>query len=71
MNMSYCRFQNTVQDLRDCFDNWEEIPDDELSDDEVRARKRLLKLCQEIARDYGDAQPTSNPDDAPTPAHSF
>ena len=27
-NMSYCRFQNTVQDLQDCYDN---IDDSDLS----------------------------------------
>jgi hypothetical protein len=49
-NMSYCRFQNTVQDLQDCYDH---LDDDDLSEAEQEARKRLLKLCQQIV---GDAE---------------
>lgn len=48
MNMSYCRFQNTAKDLQDCADNLEA---DDLSDDEARARKWLIKLCQQIVND--------------------
>ena len=49
-NMKYCRFQNTLDDLRDCYDHMHE----ELSDEEERARKRLIKLCVDIAGDYGE-----------------
>jgi hypothetical protein len=48
-NMSYCRFQNTLEDLRDCRDNM----DDDLSEDEAWARKRLIEVCKEIA-EYAD-----------------
>ncbi len=49
-NMSYCRFENTLADLRDCADNMDEsLPTDE----EVRARRLLIKLCVRIANDYG------------------
>ena len=42
--MSYCRFQNTVRDLDDCFNNlWEVV-----SKEEHQARARLIKICQEI-----------------------
>lgn len=40
-NMSYCRFQNTASDLADCLEHIE----DDLSEDEHRARKHLLILC--------------------------
>ena len=50
-NMSYCRFSNTLEDLRDCHDNMDE---DKLSEAEARARKRLIELCKRIAADYGD-----------------
>jgi hypothetical protein len=50
-NMSYCRFQNTVGDLRDCYDNWD---DEDLSEEEVRAQRSLMRLCQDIVADYGD-----------------
>ena len=43
-NMSYCRFENTLGDLRDCRDHWEDAE----SEDEIKARKRLLLVCQEI-----------------------
>ena len=48
-NMSYCRFHNTLQDLMDCADH---IADNDLSDDENRARKRLIKLAYQIAMDF-------------------
>lgn len=44
-NMDYCRFENTVKDLRDCADHLE---DDDLSEDEEDARMELIALCQEI-----------------------
>lgn len=48
-NMSYCRFQNTVGDLRDCADSMDDL---ELSYEEARARYRLIKICVEIASDW-------------------
>ncbi len=49
-NMSYCRFQNTAQDLRNChraiLDG--EADDEELSDDERNAKANLIKTCREI-----------------------
>lgn len=51
-NMSYCRFHNTLEDLRVCYEHI----DDELSEAEAEERKRLIKLCTEIARDYGELE---------------
>lgn len=51
MNMSYCRFYNTLIDLKDCYYNME---DDDLSEEEKRAKEELIKLCCDIAQDYGD-----------------
>lgn len=51
MNMSYCRFQNTLEDLRDCADN---LDDRDLSPDEWEARRRLIDTCVFIAKHYGD-----------------
>jgi hypothetical protein len=45
-NMSYCRFHNTLQDLRDCN---EHLFDDDLSEEEEKERERLIRLCREIA----------------------
>ena len=57
-NMSYCRFQNTLNDLMDCYDNWDSELDDDrsLSNEEVQARKRLLEICEQIVDDYGESQ---------------
>ena len=43
-NMSYVRFENTLADLRDCFEHW----DDAESYREQRARQSMLKVCQQI-----------------------
>jgi hypothetical protein len=49
-NMSYCRFENTVLDLKDCYNNMT----DSLDGYEFRARLNLLKLCKQIIEDYED-----------------
>jgi hypothetical protein len=49
-NMSYCRFENTLRDLQDCYHNMEGVSDHE----EQRARQRLIDLCKDIIDDYGD-----------------
>lgn len=55
-NMSYCRFENTLGDLRDCADalaeareNGEEM--ESLSQYEDGPRDALLRLCAEILID--------------------
>lgn len=50
-NMSYCRFQNTLTDLRECESVLEDaynFSDIDLSQDEMRALKRLIPVCQSI-----------------------
>ena len=49
-NMSYCRFENTYDDLQDCSYNM----DDNLSESEEEYRKLLIELCVEIAENYGE-----------------
>lgn len=53
-NMSYCRFRNTLEDLRDCHSALSEMGDfeKELSEEEAKAAKRLFKVCRELADDY-------------------
>jgi hypothetical protein len=48
-NMSYCRFQNTLSDLRDCYVNME---DEDLSAEEKQAKAELLSLCTRISGEY-------------------
>ena len=45
-NMSYCRFENALEALRDCYNNL----DDDLSNNKVeaRARVKLVEVCQKI-----------------------
>jgi hypothetical protein len=47
--MSYCRFSNTLSDLQDCEDHLE---DDDLSEEEEKARKWLIELCARIASQF-------------------
>ena len=50
-NMGHVRFENTLRDLRDCYDH---LWDEDLSDLEEKNRKRLIKLCQDIAKETED-----------------
>ena len=49
-NMSYCRFENTVIDIKDCINAIEEGDTDELSSYEVNALKEFKELGDEIKR---------------------
>ena len=55
-NMSYCRFRNTLNDLRDCqetLDNRERLSK-KYDREEWSAREKLIKLCREIADNYDE-----------------
>jgi hypothetical protein len=43
--MGYCWFQNTLNDLRDCL---EAMEDDDLSEEEAKARNSLVRVCIDI-----------------------
>ena len=45
-NMSYCRMQNTLSDLQDCYVNW----DEDCSEDEANAKAEILALCKKIVK---------------------
>ena len=50
-NMSYCRFQNTSQDLRDCvmeLDDAYTLSDMDLSAEELEAMKWMRTLCEQF-----------------------
>ena len=54
-NMSYCRFQNTELDLRDCNNEMDDaytLNDMDLSSDEYNAMLRLVSLCQDVLDNY-------------------
>ena len=50
--MSYCRFENTVNDMIDCINNME--IDEYASEHEKRARKIFVELCAQVVEYYGD-----------------
>ncbi len=52
-NMSYCRFQNTVGDLEDCYEHFGE---EDISKEEFRARQRMFQICKDIVEEYGESQ---------------
>ena len=49
--MSYCRFENTARDLRECLNAIRNGETDELSDYEVEGLQEILFLAQEIMDD--------------------
>jgi hypothetical protein len=48
--MSYCRFQNTLRDMNDCYDHLNNL--DTLEGEEKRAALAMIKLCKAIASDF-------------------
>lgn len=50
-NMAHCRFQNTLDDLRECKEILEELGDDlsSLSAEESKASVQLIWLCKRMA----------------------
>jgi len=51
-NMSYCRFENTYNDLRDCYDALDDGIDD-LSGTERDCALKLIELCNDIISEHG------------------
>ena len=47
-NMSYCRFENTARDLRDCLDAIENNEHNRLSKYEVQGLEDIIDYAQEI-----------------------
>lgn len=49
-NMSYCRFENTLNDLRDCYNHMGNP--DELSGSEKWVMLDMINLCKRISEQY-------------------
>jgi hypothetical protein len=68
-NMSYCRFRNTLSDLRDCQetlngeDGYYETKGD-LSKEELSAALSLIRRCREIVERYDENDTILNRDAA-------
>ena len=52
INMSHCRFRNTLEALRECRETVEETCGEYPSDEEREAARRLFWLCAQMAADY-------------------
>ena len=50
-NMSYCRFENTARDLRDCVDAIRNGETDELNKYELEGLQDILDLANTIVND--------------------
>ena len=49
--MSYCRFENTAKDLRDCVYAIRRGETEDLNEYEIEGLKDILELCEEILDD--------------------
>jgi predicted secreted protein len=47
-NMGYVRFENTYNDLRDCYENW----DNPQNESEEKYRKWMLELAEKIVNEF-------------------
>lgn len=54
MNMSYCRFRNTLNDFEDCLLALKYEEKDDISPEEMYAAKRMRELCEEYV-EYFDS----------------
>jgi hypothetical protein len=62
--MSYCRFENTLTDLKDCEEALADIEGlDQLSDDEHLAAFKLITLCAKIVEEHKHLQKRSLKDE--------
>lgn len=63
-NMSYCAFENTVDDMNQCIEKLKEHDYDldsiknNCSKQEYNAAKRFIELCQEVVLDIADDKHT-------------
>ena len=56
-NMAYCRFENTLSDLEDCYEDMEFGKGfSELSLTEQEARNELVALCKKIAEQFDEEE---------------
>lgn len=66
--MSYCRFENTYNDLQDCYDALTEAGS--IKEVEEKANKyekgyirKLVELCKYIVEDFGDEEDFEDDED--------
>ena len=54
VNMSHCRFRNTLEALQECRDTLDETGGEYPSNEEREAAQRMLRLCAELVAEHGD-----------------
>lgn len=52
-NMSYCRFENTFQDLYDCFEALEDL---KMCEREYNYAKQMRSLCEQFVERFDDLE---------------
>ena len=52
-NLSYCRFRNTLKDLKEAYD-YLTVSDKDLSLEEKTARDGLIQVCKDITEEFCD-----------------
>jgi hypothetical protein len=67
-NMSYCRFENTLNDLRTCEAHLTEQVGNRYEQD---ARRDLIKLCVQVLEDVGLVIETPDGDDGDVSREGF
>jgi hypothetical protein len=65
-NMSYCLFQNTLQDLDDCLDALEERGLEDLSNEEKRAAINLVRTAARISDEFLEEAEAADDADRPS-----
>jgi len=55
-NMSYCRFENTARDMRDCLHAIEDREVYDFSDYELRGFKDVISIAQDIVNMEDDIE---------------
>ena len=53
-HMSYCRMENTFNDLSDCYGALRDDGVEELSNSEKKYAERLFELCKEFVEEFED-----------------
>ncbi len=53
-NMSYCRFENTANDLQDCIYAIQDNEINEMSEYEIRGAISLIELAKDLITNYED-----------------
>ena len=47
-NMSYCRHENTANDLADVLDRWDDFNEEEATQFELNGRLRIIRMVREL-----------------------